>query len=100
MGSRRSSIDMKERAKSRSPLAQGHQRGRRSPSVGSLASLNRHNASGSIDGDFLGELDGDENVSGMESDGGSSVHVCVACLSKTRLASWRGSFCWHALQSV
>ncbi len=37
--------------KARSPLAQGHQSARRSPSVGSLASLNRHNASGMLDHD-------------------------------------------------
>ncbi len=40
--------------------ASAWQRGRRSPSVGSLASLNRHNASGSLDGDMGVELDGDD----------------------------------------
>jgi hypothetical protein len=36
---------MKEREKARSPLAQGMQRTRRSPSVASLASIQRHNSS-------------------------------------------------------
>jgi hypothetical protein len=89
---------MKERGKARSPLAQGLQRGRRSPSVGSLASLNRHNASGSLDGDFGLDFDGDGDGldSGDEAPlphvrpgtwvrrrgGGVKCCVCGACASR------------------
>jgi hypothetical protein len=54
--SRRLSDEMKSISKARSPLAQGHQRSRRSPSVGSLSSLHRRSLS-DHEADFGAELD-------------------------------------------